>query len=459
MQTRSGQMQPQKGRKSGRRDFLKQSSLGAVGALLVTSVVNVPYVHAAENNMLNVALIGCGSRGSGALFDTLQTEGPKKVVALADVFPNRIAGTLRGAVERFPEDVDVPQERRFGGFDGYKNAIDAVGSGGVVLLATPPAFRPRELEYAAEKGVHVFAEKSFGVDSPGVRRALKAGEVSKEKNLKVVSGLMERHKRSMQEAVAQIHAGVIGDVMTCWAYRMQNLGMGLRPRRENESLLVHQLRHFNNFTWLFGSPMVDWLIHNLDVCCWVKGAYPVVAQGQCARQVRRVQDQVFDQYAVEYTFPDGARLQAQGRYVPRTWDCFQATIHGTTGCAILGEGVRDPRIYRGHNPDSRNMIWEYTGPSFRSEYQAEHDTLFDAIRNDKPHNETERTAFSTMTGVLGRLVAESGQRITWEEAFNSNKSLADIDALTSLDSPAPAIPDENGDYPFPIPGQVDVLGT
>jgi len=375
------------------------------------------------------------------------------------VFPNRIAGTLRDATERFPNDVDVPQDRQFSGFDAYRHAIDAVGAGGVVLLATPPVFRPRELEYAAEKGVHVFAEKSFGVDPPGVRRALRAGEVAKEKNLKVVSGLMQRHKRSMVEAIAQIHAGIIGDVETCWAYRIQDIGMRMGGRRGNESLLSQQLRHFNNFTWLFGSPMVDWLIHNLDVCCWAKGTYPVAAQGQCARQVRRVQDQIFDQYSVEYTFPDGMRLQAQGRYIPGTWNCFQATVHGTTGCAIMGEGIVQPRIYRGHNPDSSNMIWEYTGPPFRNEYQTEHDTLFDAIRNDKPHNETERAAFSTMTGVLGRLVAESGQRITWDAAFNSNKSLADIDTLTSLDSPAPAQPDENGNYPFPIPGQVDVLGT
>jgi len=418
--------------------------------------MNVPHVHAAENNTINVALVGCGGRGGGALANALQTEGPKKVVALADVFPAKITALLRGVSEQFGDSVDVPSDRQFSGFDGYRKAIDAVGPGGVILLATPPAFRPIQLEYAAEKGVHVFAEKSFGVDPPGVRRALKAGEAAKTKNLKIVGGLMTRHKRSVQEAIKHIHDGIIGDVTTCWAYRIQSVDMmPLNPRRENESYLSQQLRQFNNFTWLFGSPMVDWLIHNLDVCCWAKGAYPVVAQGQCARQVRKHKDQIFDQYSVEYAFPDGTRMQAQGRYIPGTWDCFQSTIHGTTGCAILGEGVPQPKIYKGHNPSPNNVIWE--GKSSPSEYQVEHDVLFDAIRNDKPHNEVERCAMATMVGVLGRLAAESGQQITWEDAFKSDKSLANVEALTSLNDPSPVMPDANDDYPFPVPGQTKVL--
>ena len=455
MQIQFEQTQPEKGHKSGRRDFLKQSSLGAVGAVLATSVINVPKVHAAENNTLNIALVGCGGRGTGALFDALRTEGPKKVVALADAFQGRITGTLRDITEQFPDDVDVPQDRQFTGLDGYRKAIDAVGSGGVILLASPPAFRPMELEYAVEKGVHVFAEKSFAVDPPGVRRALKAGEAAKAKNLKIASGLAQRHRRSVQEAVEHIHAGIIGDVTTCWAYRI-HVPFGFSARREGESYLQHQLRNFNNFIWLSGSPMVDWLIHNLDVCCWAKGAYPVSAQGQSARHVRQIQDQLFDQYYVEYTFPDGTRLLTQGRYITGTWNCFQSTIHGTTGCAILGESVSNARIFRGHNPTSGNMIWEYTGPPYRNPFQVEHDVLFDAIRNDKPHNETEYTALATMVGVLGRMVAHSGQLITWEDALNSDRSLANVDALT-FDGPAPVMPDENGNYPIPIPGQTEVL--
>jgi predicted dehydrogenase len=375
---------------------------------------------------------------------------------MGEIVPRKITTLLRGVTERFPNDVDVPEDRQFVGLDAYKKVIDAVGSGGVILLATPPVFRPMEFEYAVEKGTHVFMEKSFGIDPPGVRRVLRAGEAAKEKNLKIVGGLMTRHKRSVQAAIEQIHSGLIGDVMTCWAYR--TAGASGTPRREpDESLVAFQIRYFNNFKWLFGSQMVDWLIHNLDVCCWAKGAYPVSAQGQCARQLRRVKDQLFDQYAVEYAFPDGTRFHDPARYMRGTWNCFQATIHGTTGCAVLGEGISQPMIYKGHNPERENVIWEYRGPRFRNEYQAEHDVLFDCIRNDKPHNETERCAHSSMVGILGRMAAESGQLITWEDAFKSDKSLApNIDLLT-LDGPSPAEPDENGDYAFPIPGQTEVV--
>jgi len=267
---------------------------------------------------------------------------------------------------------------------------------------------------------------------------------------------MTRHKRSMQEAIEQIHNGIIGDVMTCWAYRMHG-PIPFSERRENESILSHQIRNYHNYTWLNGSPFLDWLIHNLDVCCWAKGAYPAVAQGQAARRVRKEKDQVCDQYAVEYSFADGTRFHAQGQFIQEAWHCFQTTIHGASGCAILGEGIDRPRIYRGHNPEAHNMIWEYTGPPFRGEYQFEHDVLFDAIRNDKPHNEAERCAHTTMVGILGRLACDSGQQITWEDAFKSDKSLANVDVLTSFDSPAPVQPDANGDYPLPVPGQTEVL--
>jgi predicted dehydrogenase len=442
--------------RNGRRDFLKLSGLGTAGTLLSTVTMNVPHVHAAENNTLNVALVGCGGRGGGALLNALNTDGPKKVVALADAFPQRITALLRRLADHSEGAVDVPSEYQFAGLDGYRKAIDAVGSGGVILLATPPAFRPREVEYAVEKGVHVFMEKSFGVDSPGVRRILKAGEAAKAKNLKVIGGLMTRHKVSMQHAIEQIRSGIIGDVITCWAYRKHG-PVGFDPRREGESIVAHQVRNYSNFTWLNGSFILDWLIHNLDVCCWAKGEYPISAQGMAGRETRTEQDQLFDHFAVEYTFADGTRLFLQGRHQHGSWSCFQSTIHGTTGAAILGEGVPIPRIYKGHNPDSNNIIWEYSGPPFRNEYQFGHDLLFDAIRNDKPLNETEHCVQSTMVGILGRMAAESGQVITWEDAFNSNRELApNLEQLT-FDSQAPIMPNENGDYPLPIPGQTEVL--
>ena len=450
-------MQTQFGKKQNeRRDFLKMTGISAAGTLLGATTLNVPYVHAAESNTLKIALVGCGGRGGGALVNALETEGPKKLVAMADIFPRKITGLLRAITESYGNSIDVPSDRQFSGFDGYRKAIDAVGSGGVVLLGTPPVFRPMEFEYAVERGVHVFMEKSFGVDAPGVRRVLKAGKVADAKNLKVVTGLMSRHKVSLQHAVEQIHSGIIGDVTTCWAYRMHP-PFGLQPRLENESLVSHHIRNFNNFTWVSGSPMLDWLIHNLDVCCWAKNAYPVSAQGHWSRQFRAEKDQLRDLYAPEYTFPDGTRLFAQGRYIQGAWHCFQATIHGTTGCAVIGEGVHQPVIFKGHNPVSDNLIWTYTGAPFRHEFQAEHDTLFDCIRKDKTHNETERSCMSAMVGILGRMAAESGQVVSWEDAFNSTQELVpNIEQLT-LDGPAPVEPDENGDYLFPMPGETAVF--
>ena len=316
--------------RSSRREFLKQSGVLAAGLALVT-----PRVHAAETNTINVALVGCGGRGGGAVMQALTTEGPKKLVAISDVFENKVKGLLPRVKEKFPNDVD-PNVQEFTGLDGYKHAIDAVGPGGVVLLATAPAFRPLHVEYAVNKGVHVFMEKSFGVDAPGVRKILKASEVAKQKNLKIVGGLMSRHSIPLQQAVEQLHNGIIGERITCWAYR-EHGPVGFGPRREDETIVAHQIRNYSCFTWLNGTFLLDWLIHNLDVCCWAKGAYPISAQGMGGRQTRTQQDQQFDHFAVEYTFADGTRLFAQGRHQVGTWPCFQSTIHGQTGCAVIGE--------------------------------------------------------------------------------------------------------------------------
>ena len=277
-------------------------------------------------------------------------------------------------------------------------------------------------------------EKSFAVDAPGIRRVLRAGEEAAKKNLKIAGGLMSRHYKPLEEAVEQIHNGAIGEVITCWAYR-EHAPVGFGPKAAGESELAHQIHNYSNFTWLNGSFLLDWLIHNIDVCCWVKDAWPVSAQGQGGRQVRTVPDQLFDHYAAEYTFPDGTRLLAQGRHIADCWGFFGSVIHGAKGSAIFGEGQPHPRLYKGHRRTPENLVWQYKGPGC-DHYQREHDLLFDAIRQDKPYNETERCAKAAMTGILGRMAVESGKEITWDEAFNSNLELAPgLDQMT-MDSPA-----------------------
>lgn len=438
---------------TSRRDFLKQSSGALAGAVLAGAIGS--RAHAGENNTIEVALVGCGGRGTGAAVQALSTAGPTKLVAMADVFESRLQTSLKSISQQKASQVDVPKGRQFVGMGGYKKAIDLIAPGGVVLLATPPAFRPLHVEYAVSKGCHVFMEKSFAVDAPGIRRVLKAGKLAERKNLKIASGLMSRHYKPLAEAVEQLHDGLIGDIITCWAYR-EHTPVGFAAKSPGMSEMAHQIRNYSNFTWVNGSFILDWLIHNIDVCCWSKDAWPVAAQGQGGRQVREHPDQLFDHYAVEYRFADGTRLFAQGRHMDNCWGFFGDHIHGTKGCAELGEGISNPRIFKGHNVDNANLIWRYQGPRCDA-YQYEHDLLFDAIRKNKRYNETQRSCNAAMAGILGRMAAESGQMVKWEDAMASDLELAPgLDDFT-MDSDPPVTPDAQGHYPVAMPGKTRVL--
>jgi len=438
---------------SSRRGFLKRSGSALAGAALAGGLSARSY--AGEDNTIKLALVGCGGRGTGAAANALLTKGPTRLVAMADVFEQRLEGSLKNLSKQFAGKVEVPPERRFLGMDAFKKAIDALGAGGVVLLTTPPAFRPIHLDYAVEKGCHVFMEKSFAVDAPGIRRVLKAGEKAQKKSLKIAGGLMSRHYKPLEEAVERIHQGAIGKVVTCWAYR-EHGPVGYTPKSDGMSELAHQIRNYSCFTWLNGSFILDWLIHNIDVCCWVKDAWPVSAQGQGGRQVRDKPDQLFDHYAVEYSFTDGTRLFAQGRHMADCWGFFGDVIHGASGSAVLGEGQPKPLIFKGHQQTPESRIWEYEGPKCNP-YQVEHDLLFEAIREDKPYNETQRCAYAAMAGILGRMAAESGKMVTWDEALASNIEQAPgLDDYT-WDSKPPVMPDDKGRYPVAMPGFTKVL--
>lgn len=436
-----------------RREFLRNTSKAAAGAALASAVARPGY--AAEDNTIKIAFVGCGGRGTGAAINALSTKGPTKLWAMADVFEHRLNSSYRSLSGQFAKKMDVPPERRFIGLDAYRKAIDTLDKGDIVLLTTPPGFRPIHFEYAVEKGVNVFMEKSFAVDPPGIRRVLRTGELAQQKNLKVAGGLMSRHYRPLEEAVAHLHDGVIGDIITCWAYRIHG-PVGFAPRRSDQNELAHQIENYSCYTWLNGSFIVDWLIHNIDVCCWVKGTWPESVQGMGGRQVRTEADQLFDHYGAEYTFPDGTRFFAQGRHIANCWEFFGDMIQGAKGCAVLGEGIPQPRIYQGHKALPENVVWEYAGaPS--NQYQIEHDLLFNAIRNDLRYNETERCAKSCLTAIMGRMACESGAKITTEEALASNVELAPgLDNL-QWDGEAPVSPGSNGCYPIAMPGKTKVL--
>jgi predicted dehydrogenase len=436
--------------RTSRREFLVHSGAALAGAALAGGLAARSY--AGEQNTIKIALVGCGGRGTGAAANALSTKGPTRLWAMADFFASRLDSSLKNLAHQFAKQVEVPKERQFVGLDAYRKAIDCLDKGDVVLLATPAAFRPIHLEYAVQKGVHVFMEKSFAVDGPGVRRVLRAGEAAKPKNLKIAGGLMWRHEKAREEVIRRIHDGAIGDIHTLRTYRMHG-AVGLTPKPPGTSELAHQIRNYSCFTWLNAGFLVDWLIHNIDVCCWAKDAWPVTAQGMGGRQVRSVPDQMFDHYAVEYTFDDGTKLFAQARHIDNTYGIFADFAHGTKGSAVIMESLAapKPRIYKSQKQTPENEVWRYTGPT-PQEYQVEHDLLFEAIRQDKPYNETERCAKAVLAAILGRMAAYSGQLVTWEQALASNLELAPGLEKLTVDSPAPVMPDAQGRYPIPMPG-------
>ena len=433
-----------------RRDFLKFSGRLAAASTLAGVAAN--RCHAAENSTIKLALVGCGGRGTGAVADAFSTKGgPVKLHAMADLFENRLKNSLSNLTKNYKDKVDVPSERQFIGFDGYKKAIDCLGPGDVVLLTTHAAFRPLQFEYAVKKGVNVFAEKSFATDAPAVRRWLKAAELSEKKNLKVGVGFMWRHSKARQEVIRRIHDGVIGDVHTLRIYRVHG-PVHCPPLPKNANELVFQLRHPNSFTWVSSGFFIDWHCHNIDVACWAKGAWPVSAQGMGGRCFEQAGSQ-FDHYTVEYTFADGTKLLAFSRHMNGCWNTYSDYAHGSKGSAVIMTSLGDPRpkIYKSHNMVKKELIWEFGQPD-PNPYHTEWQVLVDAIRQNKPHNEARRAGEAEVVALMGRMATHTGQYITWDQALNSSfQFVKDIDNMT-FETPAPIKAGPNGIYAAPQPG-------
>ncbi len=316
---------------------------------------------------------------------------------------------------------------------------------------TPPAFRPLHFEYAVEKDLHVFAEKPLAVDVPGLRRLKKANEKAVAKGLKVAVGLNNRHYVRTEETIKAVRDGKLGDIVSLWVYRMHG------PHRLSAvgsmTPLQHQLRNIFCFNWMTGGFIVDALIHNLDICCWAKQDLPVAAQGQGGRLLRKQKDDLIDHAAIEFLFADGKKMMLQTKTIPNTWGCFQATIHGTKGSCVVGEGVGDPRIFNDYTPSGKgkNIIWKPESGGTNS-YQVEHDRFFQAIRDGREWNELDRGIEATFTPILGRWAMETGQYLTAEEVWKSEFSYApNIDTLT-IDGDSPVMPDADGNYPISEPG-------
>ncbi len=437
-----------------RRNLMQATAASAFAGM------TVPLVHAQENNLIQVALVGCGGRGTGAAANALQsTGGPTRLVAMADVFADRLTGSHANLNREFNRQVDVPQARRFIGFDAYRRAMDSLRAGDVVILATPPAFRWPMFAYAIERRLNVFMEKPITVDGPSTRRMFALGEAAARANLKVGVGLMCRHCDARKELLSRIRDGAIGEITLMRAYRMHGpVGFfASPPKPDNISHLMYQVQRFHSFLWASGGAFSDFYIHNIDECCMMKNAWPVSAQASGGRHYRGDSvDQNFDSYSVEYTFADGAKLFLEGRCMPGAHNQFASYAHGTRAAATISRSGHSPahcRIFRNQVITNRNedAVWRFMREE-PNPYQLEWNYLMDAIRNNRPFNEVARGAEASLITAMGRMAAHTGRIVTRDQMLAHTHEFAPtVDRLTA-DSPAPLPALPNGKYAVPQPG-------
>jgi len=445
--------------KTSRREFLKQT--GQLAGASAIAGITLPHVHAAADETIRLALIGCGGRGSGAVANAFESpNGPVKLVAMADFFEDRLNRAWQSLNQKYAAQMDVPPERRFSGFSAWRQAIDCLrpGTGDIAMLCGYAGWRPGQLEYAVSRGINVFMEKSFATDPPGVRRVIKAGEEADKKGVKIAAGLQCRHSRNRHELIRRLRAGELGDVQMIRAYRMQPCGwLPKRPPEQNE--LHWQIRNFTHFLWVSGGLFAEMNIHQIDEICWIKDAYPATAHGIAGRSPESTDcGQNLDAFTIEWTFPDGTKAFDIVRWLPNCHTDFATYIHGTK-CAAQFSGPHHEgtvHIYKDQRCAADNIAWRAPKEPV-TPWQAEWDDLLDAIRKNKPYNEAKRAALSNLADIMGRAAAHSGKLVTWEQAMASNFSFCpNIDSLTD-DSPPPLQAGADGRYPVPVPGRWNEL--
>ncbi len=428
---------------SGRRSFLKQTSLLAGGALLAPVLSQANYF-SGSSDVIKIALIGCGGRGTGAATQALSTRQNVQLVAMADAFKDRLDESHANILEALGDNknrVQVKEENKFIGFDAYKKAIAMAD---VVILATPPGFRPIHFEEAINQNKHVFMEKPVATDPAGIQRVLAAAEKAKAQKRNVVVGLQRRYQTSYRDLMKRVQDGAIGDITSAQAW-WNNDGVWVRPRQPQQTEMEYQMRNWYYFVWLCGDHINEQHIHNLDVINWAKNGYPVRAQGMGGREVRKGKDygEIFDHHFVEFQYADGTILNSQCRHQKGTMSKVDELLIGTKGKVFCdAANITDTK---------GKVIYQFDKTKENQPYQNEHDELFAAIANgDYKFWDAERGAKSTMTSILGRMATYSGQMIEWDKAINSGISI--MPTVFDFNAPPPVKPDENGMYAAAIPG-------
>lgn len=427
-----------------RREFVRNTSI-LTGGMFAAPLIGNQYFFPAGNGEIKVAVIGCGGRGTGAAVQALSTKQNVKLVAMADAFRDRLDECYQTIMKESPElkpKVNVPEENKFTGFEGYKKAIALAD---VVILTTPPGFRPIHFEEAVKQGKHIFMEKPVATDPAGIKKVLEMAEVAKSKKLNVVVGLQRHYQRVYREIMKRVHDGKLGDIVAAQAY-WNNDGVWVRERKPGMTEMEYQMRNWYYFNWLCGDHITEQHIHNIDVVNWAKKGYPVRAQGMGGREVRKGKDfgEIFDHHYVEFEYADGTILNSQCRHQKGTMSRVDETLIGTKGSVVCGTGIMK---------DSKGkVIYKHEGANDPNPYQVEHDELFEAIaKGEYKFADAENGAKSTMTSILGRMATYSGQVIEWDKAINSGISI--MPKTFAWDAMPPVLPDADGIYAAAIPGK------
>src|SRR3954470_18249115 len=436
-----------------RREFIKIA--GAATALTAFTAPRV-FAQAGANHNLQIALVGCGGRGTGAVADALTAASyPTKLVAMGDVFQHRLDESFNALEQQYqgkPDLVHVPEDKKFVGFDAYKKAMDVLRPGDIVILATPLAFRWLHFHYAIDKGLNVFMEKPVVADSIAAKKMLDLAKKADDKNLKVSVGLMIRHCHARQELHKRISDGAIGDLIAMRAYRMHGpVGSCFSTRKpEDRDELPWQIERFHSFLWASGGLFNDFYVHQIDEVCWMKNAWPVKAQALGGRHYRGdYVDQNFDTYSVEYTFADGSKFFFDGRTMIGTRNDMSSVVHGTKGSGIVSTSGHFPgkcRTFNTQKQDKASTVWTAKQPE-ANPYTMEWKDLLDAVTNDEPYNEVPRAIQACLVANMGRMAAHTGQEITFDQIVDCPHEMAPKVAEFAKDSPAPVTADADGKYP------------
>ena len=427
-----------------RRDFVASSAAAvSTGALELGHTA-----HAAGSDEIKIALVGCGGRGTGAVADAFEnrTHSNIRLIAVADAFAEPVDRAVQDLQNQFHDKVDVPPSRRFVGLDAYEKAIAAGAD--IVLLCTPPGFRPAQFAAAVKADKHIFMEKPVAVDAPGYRAVKSANAEAKKKGLYVAVGHHLRHARNHQEVIRQIHDGLIGDLLYTRAY-FNTQGIWNRPRQPRMTEMQYQVHNWYHFVWLSGDHLVEQHVHGIDACNWIARATPVQATGIGGRQVRAEPGigEIFDHHCVQYTYADGSHSFSECRQQPGCWSNYSHHAHGTKG-SVSFEGGDAVTIHpRGSTPKRLK--------GGRDGHQTEWDDFIAAIVSSRRCNEADWAADSTMTAILGRMATYSGKLVTWDEAVKSDLAYAPDRLAWDATPRTKANPD--GIYPCATPGLTKAL--